>query len=88
MCRSSWKLPYICLNLQSRIVNNPQCLNIFERSSTITPEFIGKTVNVHNGLKNVPVVINENLVGFKFGQFTLTRKRLITKKKRKKNVKT
>lgn len=83
MCRSSWKLPYVCLNLQSRILNHKGRVNVFERASTITPSFIGKTVNVHNGLKTTVVNITENLIGFKFGQFALTRKRVLHKKKRK-----
>lgn len=82
MCRSSWKLPYVCVNLQSRAHRGR--LNVFERACTITPEFIGKTVNIHNGFKLIPVNITENLVGFKFGQFALTRKRVYHKKRKKK----
>jgi small subunit ribosomal protein S19 len=43
------------------------------RGSTITPEFVGHTVAVHNGNKFIPVYISENMVGHKLGEFAPTR---------------
>lgn len=44
------------------------------RSSTITPEMVGFTFGVHNGKQHVPVLVVENMVGHKLGEFSLTRK--------------
>jgi small subunit ribosomal protein S19 len=45
----------------------------WSRSSTISPEFVGHTIAVHNGNKFVPVYITENMVGHKLGEFSPTR---------------
>jgi len=45
----------------------------WSRRSTITPEFIGITISVHNGKKFIPVYITENMVGHKLGEFSPTR---------------
>lgn len=79
MPRSIWKIPFITLH---------KCKDtrakIFQRACTITPDWIGKTVSVHSGLGFVNITITENHVGFKFGQFARTKKRVIHKKKKKK----
>ena len=41
--------------------------------STITPEFVGLTIAVHNGKQHIPVYVSENMVGHKLGEFALTR---------------
>ncbi len=48
-------------------------LKIWSRRSTITPEFVGHTLAVHNGKKFIPVYITENMVGHKVGEFSPTR---------------
>ena len=48
-------------------------IKTWSRRSTITPEFIGHTVAVHNGNKFVPVYVTENMVGHKLGEFAPTR---------------
>jgi len=45
----------------------------WSRRSTILPDFIGLTIAVHNGKQHVPVLISENMVGHKLGEFALTR---------------
>ncbi len=45
----------------------------WSRSSTISPEFVGHTIAIHNGNKFVPVYITENMVGHKLGEFAPTR---------------
>ena len=45
----------------------------WSRRSTITPDFIGLTIAVHNGKLHVPVYVSENMVGHKLGEFALTR---------------
>ena len=48
-------------------------IQTWSRRSTITPEFIGLTFNVHNGKTFVPVFVTENMVGHKLGEFSPTR---------------
>ena len=49
-------------------------IKIWDRSCTITPEMVGFTIGVHNGKEHVPVLVSENMVGHKMGEFALTRK--------------
>ncbi|MEX2382337.1 MAG: 30S ribosomal protein S19 [Opitutales bacterium] len=48
-------------------------ITTWSRRSTITPEFVGLTFNVHNGKSFVPVYVTENMVGHKLGEFSQTR---------------
>jgi len=48
-------------------------ITTWSRRSTITPEFVGQTVNVHNGKSFVAVYVTENMVGHKLGEFAATR---------------
>ena len=99
MARSSYKLPYTSLFLTQRNVlfppkvtqNNPSARispgtsrkNVYDRSSTILPEMIGNTFQVHSGQRFVKVVVTEHMVGYKFGEFALSKKRALYKKKKK-----
>jgi small subunit ribosomal protein S19 len=75
MSRSSWKMPYIDLLLETKHVDTSKNhITLLNRSATITPQFIGKTVSVHNGLKYISLKITEQHVGFKFGIFILTKR--------------
>lgn len=49
-------------------------IKTWSRSSTITPEMVGRVFGIHNGKQHVPVVIVENMVGHKLGEFAPTRK--------------
>lgn len=49
-------------------------IKTWSRSSTITPEMVGFIFGVHNGRLHVPVLVNENMVGHKLGEFAPTRK--------------
>lgn len=53
--------------------NKKKVLKTWSRRSTITPEFVGGTLAVHNGKKFIPVYITENMVGHKLGEFAPTR---------------
>jgi small subunit ribosomal protein S19 len=53
--------------------NERNVLKTWARRSTITPEFIGHTLAVHNGRKFIPVYVTENMVGHKLGEFSPTR---------------
>lgn len=78
MPRSIKKGPYIepsLLKKFNRMVlsGSKQPIKTWSRRSTITPEFVGYTVSVHNGKKHIPIFITDNMVGYKFGDFAATR---------------
>ncbi|MEE8297001.1 MAG: 30S ribosomal protein S19 [Hyphomicrobium sp.] len=78
MARSIKKGPYVEESLLKKIRdlderNEKRVFKTWSRSSTITPEFVGHTVAVHNGNKFIPVYITENMVGHKLGEFAPTR---------------
>jgi len=78
MPRSIKKGPFIdeplLAKLQKMIASGQkQPLKTWSRRSTITPEFVGYTVSVHNGKKHEPLFVTDNMVGYKFGEFVPTR---------------
>jgi len=78
MPRSVKKGPYIDEKLLAKIYamntrNEKNVIKTWARSSTISPDFVGHTVAVHNGNKFIPVYITENMVGHKLGEFSPTR---------------
>ena len=58
---------------------------IWSRASSILPQFVGKTFLIHNGKSFVELQVQEMMIGHKFGEFALTRKKPMHKKKRKEN---
>ncbi len=78
MPRSVKKGPYIEPSLAKKIERmirsgEKQPIKTWSRRSTVTPEFVGYTISVHDGRKHVPVFITESMVGYKFGDFAPTR---------------
>ena len=78
MTRSLKKGPYIDEKLFGKIelMNNSgdkRVVKTWARRSTISPEFVGHTLAVHNGNKFIPIFITENMVGHKVGEFVPTR---------------
>ncbi len=78
MARSVWKGPFVdgyLLNKAdaSRASGRNEIIRIWSRRSTILPQFVGLTFGVYNGHKFLPVQVNENMVGHKFGEFSPTR---------------
>ncbi len=78
MPRSIKKGPYIDAKLLSKVrkmneSGQKKIIKTWSRSSTISPEFVGLTIAVHNGNKMIPVYISENMVGHKLGEFSPTR---------------
>jgi small subunit ribosomal protein S19 len=78
MSRSIKKGPYIDTNLLEKVQimnskNEKKVIKTWARASTISPEFVGHTLAVHNGNKFVPVYVSENMVGHKLGEFAPTR---------------
>ncbi len=78
MARSLKKGPYIAEHLLKKLERMQRSgrrepIKTWSRQSTITPDFVGYTVAVHDGRKHIPIFITENMVGYKFGEFALTR---------------
>lgn len=78
MSRSLKKGPFVHYKLQKKIdtmnqSNKSSVIKTWSRSSMITPDFVGKTIAVHNGRQFIPVYITENMVGHKLGEFSPTR---------------
>ena len=78
MSRSLKKGPFSDDHLVTKIVamnvkNVKKVVRTWSRRSTISPEFIGHTLGVHNGRKFIPVYVTENMVGHKLGEFSPTR---------------
>lgn len=78
MPRSVKKGPFVDYKLVFKIdqlnkTNQKKIIKTWSRASTITPEFVGHTIAVHNGNKMIPVYITENMVGHKLGEFSPTR---------------
>ena len=78
MPRSVKKGPFLDASL-TKLLNrqmssgSKQPIKTWSRRSTITPEFVGFTISIHDGRKHVPVFITENMVGYKFGDFAPSR---------------
>ncbi|HSL79146.1 MAG TPA: 30S ribosomal protein S19 [Pseudolabrys sp.] len=78
MSRSVKKGPFIDDKLIEKVRamnsrNEKRVVKTWARASTISPEFVGHTLAVHNGNKFIPVYITENMVGHKLGEFAPTR---------------
>lgn len=78
MARSIWKGPFVDGYLLkkaevARASGRNDVIKIWSRRSTVLPQFVGITFGVHNGHKFIPVLVTENMVGHKFGEFAPTR---------------
>ena len=78
MPRSIKKGPFIDQHLAKKVeaaiaTNSKRPIKTWSRRSMIMPEMVGLTIAVHNGRQHMPVMINENMVGHKLGEFALTR---------------
>ena len=78
MARSVWKGPFVELSLLKKAETAQDAggrapIKTWSRRSTILPQFVGLTFGVHNGQKHVPVLVSEDMVGMKLGEFAPTR---------------
>ncbi len=78
MSRSVWKGPFVDSYLLkkaevSRGSGRNEIIKTWSRRSTIMPQFVGLTFGVYNGKKFLPVLVTENMVGHKFGEFAPSR---------------
>lgn len=78
MARSIKKGPFVDAHLAKKVEEQGKTtkrgvIKTWSRRSTILPEFVGHTFAVHNGRKFIPVLVTENMVGHKLGEFSPTR---------------
>ena len=78
MPRSVKKGPFVDHHLWTKVeaaqaANDRKPIKTWSRRSMILPEFVGLTIAVHNGRQHVPILISENMVGHKLGEFSMTR---------------
>ncbi len=78
MTRSIWKGPFVDGYMLKKAAvaresGSNAIIKVWSRRSTILPQFVGLTFGVHNGHKHIPVNINEDMIGHKFGEFAPTR---------------
>ena len=78
MARSVWKGPFVDMTLIKKAEKvsesgRKEVIKTWSRRSTILPQFVGLTFGVYNGQKFIPVLVTENMVGHKLGEFSPTR---------------
>lgn len=78
MPRSLKKGPFVDHHLMNKVeaaveANSKRPIKTWSRRSMVLPNMVGLTIAVHNGRQHVPVLINENMVGHKLGEFAPTR---------------
>lgn len=78
MARSVWKGPfveaYLLKKAEAAVASQRKdVIKIWSRRSTILPQFVGLTFGVHNGRKHIPILVTEEMIGQKFGEFAPTR---------------
>jgi small subunit ribosomal protein S19 len=76
--RSVKKGPFIDSHLIKKVqaavaINDRRPIKTWSRRSMVSPEMVGLTIAVHNGRQHVPVLVSENMVGHKLGEFAITR---------------
>ncbi len=78
MPRSLHKGPFIDHHLEKKVAaaaaaHDRRPIKTWSRRSMVSPDMVGLTIGIHNGRQHVPVLINENMVGHKLGEFAQTR---------------
>ena len=78
MPRSVKKGPFIDLHLFKKVeeavaTNSRKPIKTWSRRSTVLPQMVGLTLAVHNGKQHIPILVSENMVGHKLGEFAITR---------------
>ena len=78
MSRSLKKGPFVDFKLAKKVAalgpDDRTIIKTWARASTISPDMVGRTIAVHNGKMHIPVLLSENMVGHKLGEFIPTRK--------------
>ena len=78
MSRSLKKGPFVDFKFAKKVAalgkDDRTVIKTWARASTISPDMVGRTIAVYNGKMHIPVIISENMVGHKLGEFSPTRK--------------
>ena len=79
MSRSTKKGPFIDSNLREKVEKlnksrDQKVIRTWARASTVFPEMVGHTIAVHDGQRHVPILISENMIGHRLGEFAPTRR--------------
>ena len=79
MARSIWKGPFVKRSLLKKVEAHQKgggrgIIRTWARNATILPQFVGITFGVHNGKKFIPVLVTDQMIGHKLGEFAPTRK--------------
>lgn len=73
MSRSIYKGPFVDHNLMKKLEKGADKMKTYARASMITPDFVGRTIEVHNGKQFVSVHIVADMIGHRLGEFVPTR---------------
>ena len=78
MARSAWKGPFVDSHLLKKVEivrekSSKEVIKTWSRRSTILPQFVGLTFGVYNGRKHIPVMVSEEMIGQKLGEYSPTR---------------
>ncbi len=78
MPRSLKKGPFIDLHLMKKVEaaiesNDRRPIKTWSRRSMVSPDMVGLTIAIHNGRQHIPILVNEDMVGHKLGEFAVTR---------------
>jgi small subunit ribosomal protein S19 len=85
MTRSLYKGPFYAVSLLTQVcksLNKKKVIKVWSRSSVILPEFLGFKFEIYNGKRFIVLTVTEDMIGYKFGEFALTRKILVHKTKK------
>ena len=83
MSRSIWKGPFINVSLIKKVNSNKPVIETRARNCVLLPQFVGKSISVYNGKKFIRILITEDMIGHKLGEFVKTRLRTKHKIKKK-----
>ena len=83
MTRSLWKGPFVDANMFTGLDKTNK--RIWSRRSVIVPQFVNKTVSIHNGKSFTKITVTQDMVGHKFGEFSMTRKTILKGPSKKKS---
>lgn len=84
MTRSKWKGPYTITKNFENVTLKKQLNLVLSRNIEITPKLVGLTFKIHNGKEYQEIMVTEDMIGYKFGEFVFTRAKFSFKKKKKK----
>lgn len=74
MSRSVWKVPFVSRLFFSNFLAKKKNFNVWQRSSKIPSSFVNKRIRIHNGIWLLSLNVKPNMVGYKFGEFSFSKR--------------